>query len=168
MEKILRFHKSLANVLGALIILIVVIIVIEAGGRFLFNKPLPGPIEASRVILSWILFLSLAYALVQGTHIQVQLILERFPSRLRLWADTVIDLISLGFFGLIMYSGWLQFWESFRVREVMAAPIWIPFWLAKLSVPVGCLLFIGQFCIQVVDRITTKKKKEVQAGKEEI
>jgi len=168
MEKILRFHKNLANVLGALIILIVVIIVVEAGGRFLFNKPLPGPIEASRVILAWILFLSLAYALVQKAHVQVTVILERFSPASRLWAETIIDLVSVGFFVLVIFSGWLQFWDSFKVGEVMAAPIWIPFWLAKLSVPVGCLLFVGQFLVNIFNRFNAPKGQGAQAEKEGI
>ncbi len=29
---------------------------------------------------------------------------------------------------------------SFAIGEEMAAPIWIPFWLPKLALPVGCLL----------------------------
>ena len=168
MDRILKFHKGLANVLGALIIVIVVIIVLEAGGRFIFNKPLPGPIEVSRVILAWILFLSLAYALVQKAHVQVTLVLERFSSKSRLWADTIIDIISLGFFGLIVVSGWGQFWDSFKVGEAMAAPIWIPFWLAKLSVPVGCLLFVGQFCVNIVSRLNASKNQGAQAAKEGI
>jgi TRAP-type C4-dicarboxylate transport system permease small subunit len=166
MEKILRFHKNLANILGALIILIVFIIVIEAGGRFLFNTPLPGPIEASRVILAWILFLSLAYALIQKSHVQVTLLLERLSPRFRLWADTIIDIVSLAFFALIMYSGWLQFMDSFRVGEVMAAPIWIPFWLAKLSVPIGCLLFVGQFVINIFSRFQAPKRERILEAKE--
>jgi TRAP-type C4-dicarboxylate transport system permease small subunit len=164
MQKLLKFHQLLANFLGLLILLIVLIIVTEASSRYLFNEPLPGPIEGSRVILAWILFLSLAYALVQGAHIQVQLFLDRYPPRIRLVAYTLIDIVSLCFFGLIMYSGWLQFWESFRASETMAAPIWIPFWLAKLAVPIGCLIFIAQFGINAVNRIVNvvnaQKKKE--------
>lgn len=170
MEKIVRFHKSLANVLGLLIVLLVLIIAVDAGGRFLFNKPLPGPIEVSKVILGWVLFLSLAYALVQGTHIQVQLFLLRCPPRLRLVADILIDTLGLCFFGVITYSGWKQFWESFTVGETMPAPIWIPFWLAKLAVPVGCLMFAGQFGINAVSRLIgalRMKDEYVVKGREE-
>ena len=168
MEKLLKFHKNLANILGALIILLVVIIVVEAGGRYLFKKPLPGPIEVSRMILAWILFLSLAYALVQKAHVQVTLILERFSPTSRFWADTIVDTVSLIFFGLIMYSGWLQFLDSYRVDEVMAAPIWIPFWLGKLAVPAGCLLFIFQFFVQIVNRFAKNKGQAAGTEKEGI
>ena len=153
MQKLLKLHNSLANVLGLLIILIVLIIVVESAGRYLFNKPLPGPIEGSRVILAWILFMSLAYALVQRTHIQVQLLLDRYPRRVRFVMDNLIDVVSLCFFAILAYSGWQQFWESFRVGETMAAPIWIPFWLAKLAVPIGCLIFVIQFVINVGSRL---------------
>jgi TRAP-type C4-dicarboxylate transport system permease small subunit len=160
MQRLLKLHNSLANVLGLLIILIVLIIVLEAGSRYLLNKPLPGPIEGSRVILAWILFMSLAYALFQRVHIQVQLFLDRYPRRVRFVMDNLIDVVSLCFFGILAYSGWLQFWESFKVGETMAAPIWIPFWLAKLAVPIGCLIFVIQFVINLGSRLKGAPKKE--------
>jgi len=160
MQRLLKLHNSLANVLGLLILLIVLIIVLEAGSRYLLNKPLPGPIEGSRVILAWILFMSLAYALFQRVHIQVQLFLDRYPRRVRFVMDNLIDVVSLCFFGILAYSGWLQFWESFKVGETMGAPIWIPFWLAKLAVPIGCLIFVIQFVINLVSRLKGAPKKE--------
>ena len=158
MERGLRFHKNLANILGIFVLFLVLIIVVDAVGRFFFNKPLPGAIEGSRVILAWVLFLSLSYALLRGAHVQVQLFLLKYPDRIRLVVETLIDLLSLCFFGLISYSGWVQFWSSFKVGETMAAPIWIPFWLAKLAVPIGCVMFSIQFGMNVCSRLKEAQK----------
>lgn len=160
MQKLLKLHNSLANIVGLLIILISLIIVVEVGSRFLFNKPLPGPIEGSRVILAWALFMSLAYGLVQRVHIQVQLFSGHYPRRVRFVMDNLIDVVTLCFFGILTYSAWQQFWESFKMSETMAAPIWIPFWLAKLALPIGCLIFVIQLVINLGSRFKGGPKKE--------
>jgi TRAP-type C4-dicarboxylate transport system permease small subunit len=129
------------------------IIVIEVGGRFLFNTPLKGGVEISQIVLAWILFLPLAYALVSGVHVRVTMLVMHLPPRLNLIIDILVSIISLGFFGLVIYAGWLEFWDSVSVGETMAAPIWLPFWLAKLAVPLGCVLFFLQLCVNMVEHV---------------
>jgi TRAP-type C4-dicarboxylate transport system permease small subunit len=160
MQRLLKLHNSLANILGLLIIVIALIIVTEVSSRFLFNKPLPGPMEGTRVILAWVLFMSLAYGLVQRVHIQVQLFLDHYPRRVRFVMDNLIDVVTACLFGILTYSGWQQFWESFTRGETMAAPIWIPFWLAKLALPIGSLIFVIQLGINLGSRFKDGSKKE--------
>ena len=159
MQKILSIHRVLASILGLLIIVLMFIIVVDTGGRFLFDQPLSGAVEISRVVLAWILFLPLAYALVQGTHIQVTMLLMRLRHWFRLVAEVIIVVLSLLYFGLAVYAGWGQFWESFRVGEDMGAPIWIPFWIAKAAVPIGCLLIAAQLGIGLVVRVRQLSKR---------
>ena len=158
MQKILSMHKTLATIFGVFVLVLMFLIVIDAGGRFLFNRPLQGAVEISKVVLAWILFLPLAYALVQGTHVQVTILLMRLPRRPHLVADTAIAILSLGFFALAIYAGWLLFEDSFRVRETMAAPIWIPFWLAKAALPIGSLLIAVQLGIDLVTNLRQSRR----------
>jgi TRAP-type C4-dicarboxylate transport system permease small subunit len=159
MKKIVSFQINLANILGLLVLIIVLLIVIDVVGRFIFNTPLPGTIELSRVMLAWVLFGSLAYGLVQRSHVRMELFLNHYPSRFRLVANIFIDVLSICFFILIGYGGWLQFLESFKVRETMAAPIWIPFWAAKLALPIGSFIFAGQFGVDIVARLQEAAKE---------
>ena len=153
MQKILRFQKVLANILGLLVLILMFIIVIEVIGRFLFNTPLKGGVEISTIVMTWILFLPLAYALVRGAHVRVTLIVMHLPPRFNLIVEILVSIVSLGFFGLITYVGWLQFWDSFSVGEIMPAPIWIPLWLAKLAIPLGFFLFFVQLGVNMFGHI---------------
>jgi TRAP-type C4-dicarboxylate transport system permease small subunit len=162
MRGILRFHKGVSTALGLLVIFLTFLIVIDVGGRFLLNKPLKGGVEISRVVLAWILFLSLAYGLVQKAHVRVSILLDRLSPRLHLIADILIALFSLIFFALGIYAGWEQFRLSFVIGEEMAAPIWIPFWLPKLALPVGCLLISIQLVLDIVSYWTNLRSKEKQ------
>jgi len=149
MQKIETLHRVLANFLGLLIVVLMFVIVIDVGGRFLFNVPLKGGVEISQLLLAWILFLPLAYALFRGAHVQVTIILRRLPKRFRFITVILIEILSLIFCWLAAYAGWTRFWESFTAGETMAAPIWIPLWLAKLAVPFGFSLISIQFCINI-------------------
>lgn len=160
MQKILNFHIWFANILGGLVIVMMLLIVIDVGGRYFFNSPLLGGVEISKVVLAWIFFLSLSYGLIRGAHIRVELITSRLPPRLRFILDIIVSVMSLGFFILGIYSGWLQFKLSFDVAEAMAAPIWIPFWLAKLAVPAGCFLIALQFGIILTSQLFKFAKGE--------
>ena len=153
MKKILNFHSAIANFLGLLTLALMFAIVVDVCGRFLFNKPLQGGVEISQVLLAWILFLPLAYALVRKAHVRVTIILDHLPRRLNLIAEAFVAIISLGCFVLIIYASWKQFWESFSVGETMPAPIWIPAWLAKLAIPAGFLLFFFQLCVDLINTL---------------
>jgi TRAP-type C4-dicarboxylate transport system permease small subunit len=152
MQKLMRFHEGLATVLGVLVMVIMFLIVIDVGGRYLFNSPLLGGVEISRVVLAWILFLSLVYGLVKGAHVRVTLLTTRYPPRLQFMVEVFTAILSIGFFALATYSGWEQFKLSFKVAEEMPSPIWIPFWLPKLAVPIGCFLMAVQFGIDLVSK----------------
>lgn len=170
MERILNFQKNLATILGLLIMILTFIIVVDGGGRFLFNKPLPGGVELSRIVLAWILYLSLTWGLLQGVHVRVTLFLERYPHGVRVAAEVMIALLTMGFFCLMVYASSIQFWKSFKMGETMPAPIWIPFWLGKLAVPIGCLMIVVHLPIDLISRLQALKARETStlvAGRNE-
>ncbi|MEW6668273.1 MAG: TRAP transporter small permease [Thermodesulfobacteriota bacterium] len=158
MQKILTLQKVLANILGLLVLVLMFIIVIEVCGRYLFNSPLRGGVEISQIVITWILFLPLAYALIQGAHVRVTLITMHFPPRVMRVVDVLVAIVSLAFFGSVTYVGWLQFWGSFSAAEVMPAPIWIPLWLAKLALPIGFFLFFVQLCVNMIDQALKSRR----------
>jgi TRAP-type C4-dicarboxylate transport system permease small subunit len=147
---LIEFHRRLATIIGLLIIALVVVIVVDATGRFLLNKPLPGSVEMSRIALAWILFLSLAYGQIQGVHVRVEIFFSRYSPRLRRTAGTLTALISMLFFGFLTYAGWDMFQESYNVSETIPAPIWLPYWLPKLAMPIGFALLVLQLGIEAV------------------
>lgn len=148
-KALIEFHRRLATVIGLLIIVLVLLIVVDANGRFFLNKPLPGSVEISKMALAWILFLSLAYGQTQGAHVRVEIFLSRYSPGLRRAAEVLTALISMLFSALLAYAGWDMFQTSYDVAETLAAPIWLPFWLSKLAMPIGFALLALQFGIEI-------------------
>ena len=140
MGRLKSFNAHLATLLGWLTLLIVFLIVIDVSGRFFFNKPFMGQVEISIVLLAWILFLSLAYGLIRDAHVRVTLITMRLRPPFGNVAEVFNILVSLAFFVFGIYASWQQFRLSFAVAEEMPSPIWIPYWLPKMALPIGCFL----------------------------
>jgi TRAP-type C4-dicarboxylate transport system permease small subunit len=158
-QKILSIHNIIATILGFLTLALMFVIVVDVGGRFFFNKPLSGGVEVSQILLTWILFMPLAYALVRGAHVRVTILSMHLPSRVKRVLEVIVTIISIGFFGLAIFACWKYFWASISVAETMAAPIWLPLWAAKFALPLGFFLIFVQLCINLVIRLTESQEE---------
>ena len=161
MENILKnLNKWIAVFAGSLIILVTILIVIDSVGRYLFNKPLTGGVEISILLSAFIVFFGLAYALIQGAHVQFTLFEVMFPPRIRRICDIFINLVGMVFMAFAFYATSRQFWESWLAKETMMAAVKIPYWLAKLALPMGFLLMTVQFGFFLASSIRKLSPKE--------
>ena len=80
-QLIARIHRTLATLLGCLVLILMMVIIVDVVGRFVFNKPLPGGVEISMLLFVWVIFLPLAYVLFEGNHVRLTLFLVRLPQR---------------------------------------------------------------------------------------
>jgi TRAP-type C4-dicarboxylate transport system permease small subunit len=161
MENLLKnLNRWLAIFAGSLIIVVTILIVIDSGGRFLFNRPLTGGVEISILLSAYIVFLGLAYALIQGAHVQFTLFEVMFPLKFRRICEVFINSIGGAFTAFTFYATSRQFWESWLASETMMAAVKIPYWLAKLALPIGFLLITVQFGFNVVSSVQKLAHKE--------
>jgi TRAP-type C4-dicarboxylate transport system permease small subunit len=145
-----NLNKWIAISAGFLIIVVTVLIVIDSVGRFLFNKPLIGGVEISILLSAFIVFLGLAYALIQGAHVQFTLFEVMFPPKFRRGCNVFINSVGMLFMALAFYATSRQFWESWVAGETMMAAVKIPYWLAKFALPIGFLLITVQFGFNII------------------
>ena len=110
-------------------------------------------------------FLALGYALRQGDHIRVTLILQRLHARPRWWMEVLCLVIASA---LSIYFAWFAarlVWGSYTFRDISqnvdATPLWIP----QLSMALGlaglALAFIEQLVITVRTRRLAPAVNEV-------
>ena len=161
MENLLKnLNKWIAVFAGSLIILVTILIVIDSVGRFLFNKPLIGGVEISILLSAFIVFWGLAYALIQGIHVQFTMFEVIFSLRIRRIFEIFINLMGMLFMAFTFYATSRQFWESWLASETMVAAVKIPYWLAKLALPIGFLLITVQFGFYLVSSVQKVAHKE--------
>lgn len=146
---------------GSIVILAIVLLVVaDVSGRYLFNSPIKGSLELSGVMLGIVAFLCFSYALIKRSHIRMTLLLDRLPTRLQVIAEIVAGVAGLTFFVVLDWGGIEQFWTSFVIRELMPATITIPYWIPKMVLPIGVSLMIIQWMIYVVHHVFVLLSKE--------
>ena len=110
--------------------------------RYVFNSPTAWVTEISTYLLVAVVFLGLACAQRNNSHVQVELWVDRLSRKSRLTIEQITQWISLFFVGVL---GWQM--ASFNVREfvngtrdwgLLSTPQWIP----EMSVSVGLGIFV--------------------------
>jgi TRAP-type C4-dicarboxylate transport system permease small subunit len=71
---------------------------LEAASRYIFNRPIIGAYEITeKYLMVAAIFLGLSYAYRGGAFIRVTFLVDRLPATLKLVADYLAQIISLGF-----------------------------------------------------------------------
>ena len=73
--------------------------------RYVFATPITSSVELARIGFVWAAFLGAAVCLKQGKHTQFRFLLDKLSGRPRAVVLLTIDLISLGFFLLLLVKG---------------------------------------------------------------
>ena len=153
-------NKAMVYISGFALTFMTVMIVVDVFLRFVFNAPLKATVEMSELIEPYVVFLPFAYTLAKGRHVRVTLIISRFSKTARIFSEMLVYIFDIIFFALLCCYSWLEFWHSFQVREIMLAPIKLPWWVGKFSMPLGMLAIIIQ-CI-LLALLTISKVEQIK------
>lgn len=146
------FGKLLGATSGLLSLGLVLFISLDVLLRYL-KIPMSGALEISRLVLGWICFCSIVFCYLKDSHVRVTLVIDKLSPRRRAIAEGIACLLG----GILMFSAFFTsvrfFWESVKVLEIFSLDIPLPYWLAKLSVPVGTLIFALLFLYNLIRQI---------------
>ncbi len=127
-----------------------VLVVVNILGRYLFNKPLDGTLEFTESLLVLIIFLSLALTQYDGGHIRVTLLTRRMPKAAAKAATVFCMLAGAVFFTWCAYAAWRFAAQSFSFREQEWGTIVFPLWPVKFVVFGGILMLAIQFVLDAI------------------
>ena len=130
-KRVTRISQILA-VIGAIILLgMMIIIVLDVGGRYLFNAPLPGANELAGILLVVVASWGIGYCQLLKKHISIDIIYTRFNPK----GQSVLNIIANAAFIVV---GVLICWQMFvktyeyinkpQLTEILGIPLW-PFML---------------------------------------
>lgn len=119
-----------AVVAGISFWLLLVMVVTDVALRYIFNSPLFFAQEMSIYFMSTLVFMGLAYTLLQGGHIRVTILVGRLKPRLRALFDLSMIVFGL-IWGMLLLSGTLNLWlynfkDNTHAYGSLGAPLWIP------------------------------------------
>jgi len=121
----------------------VIIVTIEVVARYVFNRPTIWSWDISIQILALLTALGAGYALLQGSHVRVDVLVSHLPHRVNVLIDLVMSLLFFFGVGLLMWWFRQEVWKSVAMREVYESLFAPPLYPLKVVVFIGiCLLLL--------------------------
>jgi TRAP-type C4-dicarboxylate transport system permease small subunit len=112
----------------------------DAGGRYLFNRPILVAFElTTNYLMVAAVFLALPYAYRQGANIRVTFLVERLGRRLRLVIDHVVQLVSLLYCAMLVFATCQQAYHIMSTGTLFTT-VDLPMWPGHLVVSIGLFL----------------------------
>ena len=141
MGALLRGAVGVANVLSlAGLVVMTTVTVGDVAGRYLLNRPLPGALELSELLMVFVVFGAFAVTELRNGHVDIDVVVTKMSSRGRALSETFAALLSTAFWGAITWRTALHaqnVWRGGETTPNLGLPI-APFvWIAAA----GTLLF---------------------------
>jgi len=139
---ILIVERFFALISGIAIFLLILLAVRSVGGREFFEKPLSGYVDWIMQLMPLIAILAVSFAMRDGTHIRMDLLVSRLRGRVLWTFELVNTLIILGLMILLTWGSWAHFdrafdWNAPLFSRDSTIDIGLPIWPAKILVPIG-------------------------------
>jgi TRAP-type C4-dicarboxylate transport system permease small subunit len=145
--------ETALNLLSALILFVLVFYVTaEVAMRYLFNRPLPGHLEMTQLMIAPAVFLALSYVQARRGHVGLDLLHEHLSPRAGWAVETLWLGIALATFTVIAgFSGWAA-WMAWQMGDVTPTA-YLPTWWSKMAVPAGSALLCLRLLLQMVQNV---------------
>ena len=112
----------------------------DAGGRYLFNRPILAAYElTTNYLMIAAVFLAMPYAYRRGANIRVTFLVERFGPRAKLIVNYVVQIVSILYCALLVYATLQQARHVWTTKTTFVT-LDLPLWPAHLLVSIGLLL----------------------------
>jgi TRAP-type mannitol/chloroaromatic compound transport system permease small subunit len=111
--------------------------------RYLFSIGSVAGQELEWHLMSPIVLIGMAYALLHDGHLRVDLIYVKLPERARLVVNLAASLIGVVFSALVIYLAWKYLLQSYAIDEGSPDPGGLPHrFILKAFIPLGFALLL--------------------------
>lgn|GEM_PF-2758894 len=144
----------LASICVALIILVNTL---DTLGRAFLSKAMVGNLELTEVFLAIVVILSIPYAQRALLHIEIDILSQFFPKKLKMLTTGISLLLSAAVFLLLAVQSYGMAVEAVEVMEVSGGYLPVPVWIGKVFTAVGFAVAFLQVIVQIMEFVTTGK-----------
>lgn len=101
----MRILYVLELVIGIMLLATITILVFVASVMRFFGYPLIWSVDLAQLLFIWLCFFGASRAIRERVHLGVDLLVRLFSDRMRLWIDTALSIVILGFLGILVIKG---------------------------------------------------------------
>lgn len=155
MKKIYDFFDELikigAYIAGIFILITTVMISFEVISRAIFGLPTAWATELSIYAIIGSCFLGSAYAVRTYSHITVDIIVNNVSDFWKTVLAYVSNALGLVFSIIFMVYGFMHVYQTFSLGVTSASLLRVPMFLPELLLPLGGVLLVAAFVMQLID-----------------
>jgi TRAP-type C4-dicarboxylate transport system permease small subunit len=154
-----RITNTLAVIGGVMLCLMMMLGAADVLGRYFFNRPITGSMEISSIMMACAALFGLAYALVKGSHVNVEMVVSCFRPRTQAVLAFICTVLALVFFVLVTWqsaAAAVSEWSSGRMIDV----IFVPLAPLYLLVTVGTFILSLELILQMLHLLAKIRKVE--------
>jgi TRAP-type C4-dicarboxylate transport system permease small subunit len=122
--------------------LLALILIAEVALTSFFNTSQPWAVEYAIYLQAMILFCGSGWALRQGGHIRVAVLLQALPAPLARALDLVSTCFALGVIGYLALAMWRQWLRTIDLGSTSFYPMATPIWIPQGFLTLGVLLLL--------------------------
>jgi TRAP-type C4-dicarboxylate transport system permease small subunit len=155
--------KWLSVVSSVAFSVMLLIVVVNVGGRFLFNSPVLGTIEIVEMTMVLGVFFALSYTAVHGGHVDVDVFVSHLPKRAQSILERITYLLGAVIIGFMTYRASVNAIYYLQHPNETSTVLMIPQSPTRIVMAVGCLLLTIVLLVQVFSPYRQSKEgvKEV-------
>lgn len=142
----------------AVFAIIAIMLVVSADTilRYVFNAPIRWGFEIVTYYLMVIgIYFAVSSTFVSGDHVNITLLRDIMPRRLRVWLDVIWVLVAALIFAFVCYGTAEHTINAYVRVEFMPGYILWPAWLSHLPIPLGCALLVVRLVNHAIVLATT-------------
>ncbi len=145
-KKIAGLISELAAKIGMLSIGVLLFMTVgDVLGRFLFNHPIPGTFEVTKILFALSVFFSMPVSQYNGENLGITLLYDRFPLRIKGVLDFIGSTVSIATFSVaflqtLKYASRMQ--RSNTVTSVLRMPMYPWIYLASVGLVMLVLVLV--------------------------
>lgn len=150
---------SLSILSGFATLLIILIVVADVTGRFLFNAPFHGGVELSELLMVALVFFGLSAAQQQRQNFSIELMVRHFPRRVQGAFELFGYFACLLIVVILAWPSSKQAVVSFERGEAGFGIVSFPLWPARTLLAIGLWLLALQFLCDIYRFVANKPRE---------
>ena len=147
--------RWLGYVAAVIIGLLMLLVVADVCGRYLFNNPITGASELASFMMIIITFPALAWAALLRKHVTVELVMIHFSQRVQAIVNSIMLLLALGTYVIITWRSALESTAVNMITGMLRIPHAPFYWIMTLGWAIFCLSIVTL----VIENITKAVKR---------
>lgn len=134
--------EMLGKAVSILILFIMAIVTYEVISRYAFNAPTSWAWLINKQLFGIFVLVAGSYALIHKSHIQIEMLYERYPPGVKNIIRWLTLMAALLFLGSLLWKSAVMGWDAWQTGEKATGVFKLPLYPLKMFMPFGVALFI--------------------------